>query len=75
LALVSSEHAEAFVFKETVTVAANEGDGGEEDDDKEEDGHDRQYTFSVAQTNEQCEGVTLNVGFKARLIMRLMTLY
>ena len=74
MALISPEHAEALVFKETVPVAANECDGRGDNDDKEEDDHDRLYTFNVAQTNEQCEGATLHVGFEVRLMIQLRTL-
>jgi len=73
LALISPVHAEAFVFKETVTVVANEG-AAAADNDEEHDDHNRLYTFNVAKTNEQCEGVTLHAGFEARLMIRLSTL-
>ncbi|KAF9231528.1 hypothetical protein BU15DRAFT_34482, partial [Melanogaster broomeanus] len=58
-ALISDEHAKSFVWSEPT----NDDELAESD----EDDTDRLFTFEVAKTNEQEEGVSVRPGFKVSL--------
>ncbi|KIJ12353.1 hypothetical protein PAXINDRAFT_14830 [Paxillus involutus ATCC 200175] len=57
-ALISEEHAKAIVWSDPVN------DDNLTDEDEDEDDTDRLFTFEVAKTNEQEEGVSVRAGFK-----------
>jgi hypothetical protein len=56
--LISEEHAKAIVWSDPVN------DDNLTDEDEDEDDTDRLFTFEVAKTNEQEEGVSVRAGFK-----------
>ncbi|KAF9228234.1 hypothetical protein BS17DRAFT_850512 [Gyrodon lividus] len=58
IALVSEEHAKSIVWSDPVNDDNNTEDN--------EDDTDRLFTFEVAKTNEQEEGVSVRPGFKVR---------